>query len=455
MMTASEKCELYMKAYNADKENIDKRIAEGIESNRKGYCKVQFTDEKGNPIKGARVKVNQTDHEFKYGANMFMLDEFKKSEDNAEYRRMFKDYFNLATVPFYWRDFEPEDGKPRFDKNSSKIYRRPASDLCVEYCEQNGILPKLHCLVYDSWTPEWAKTLSVSDLKKRYEKRFREIAEHYCGRMYEFEVINETLINSHSRPLGEERNVVEWAFDLARKHFPNETLVINEAAFPTSLGNADPNALSPYHSAYFYQLENLFMKGVSIDKIGIQCHMFTGVSAHTPEEFDRSVRDHASMANPHSMFRALDALAEFNKPLEITEVTVGTFGDTEEDEELQADILRLWYSIWFSHPAVQTVVYWNTVDGYAYEGNPNWVENNCRGGLLHHDLTPKKSAIMLKKLFGEIWHTDGEFITDDDGCIEFRGFYGDYIATIESNGTLTENKFTLLSRQNNKKYIKI
>ena len=83
---------------------------------------------------------------------------------------MFKEYFNLATVPFYWKDLEPEDGKPRYDKNSPKIYRRPAPDLCMDYCEQNGVAPKLHCLVYNSWTPEWAKVLSTSELKKRYEK---------------------------------------------------------------------------------------------------------------------------------------------------------------------------------------------------------------------------------------------------------------------------------------------
>ena len=46
--------------------------------------------------------------------------------------------------------------------------------------------------------------------------------------------------------------------------------------------------------------------------------------------------------------------------------------------------------------------------------------------MFHHDLTPKKSALMLKKLFGEIWHTDLELTTDKNGYVEFRGFYGDY-----------------------------
>ena len=49
---------------------------------------------------------------------------------------IFKEYFNLATVPFYWNSLEPQENKPRFEKDSEKIYRRPAPDLCLEYCEE-------------------------------------------------------------------------------------------------------------------------------------------------------------------------------------------------------------------------------------------------------------------------------------------------------------------------------
>lgn len=84
-----------------------------------------------------------------------MLDEFDSEEYNRRYRGEFKKYFNLATVPFYWDGLEPEEGKPRYDKNSPKVWRRPSPELCTEYCEENGIMPKLHCLVYDKFIPEW------------------------------------------------------------------------------------------------------------------------------------------------------------------------------------------------------------------------------------------------------------------------------------------------------------
>ena len=428
MMTAQEKRELYMKAYNEHKDEVDARIAEGIEKNRKGWCKVRLTDENGKPLSGKKIKLTQKTHDFKYGANIFMLDEFKDEADNAEYRRFFKEYFNLATVPFYWKDLEPTEGKPRYDKDSEKVYRRPAPELCMEYCEENGITPKLHCLVYESWTPDWLIKLPLDEVKKKYEERFRQISERFSGRMLEFEVINELLCEqqwNHKTALSEERDIVEWSFNTARKYFPNETLVINEGNPIQDLARLD------YRHPYFMMIENALLKGVQIDKIGLQNHLFTGISAHTPEEYDNSVRWDVKMNNPMTHFKGLDIIAELGLPLEFTEVTVPTFGDTEEDEELQADMLKLWYSVWFSHPAVDTIVYWNTVDGSAYAGNSNWNENKCRGGLFHHDLTPKKSALMLKRLFGEIWHTDLELTTDKNGYVEFRGFYGDY--TVETD----------------------
>ena len=429
MMTADEKRELYMEAYNKHKEEVDARIADGIEKNRKGWCKVRLTDQNGNPVAGQKIRLTQKTHDFKYGANIFMLDEFESETDNIEYRRFFKEYFNLATVPFYWDGLESVEGKPRYDKDSEKFYRRPAPELCMEYCEENGISPKLHCLVYDKFIPDWLMKLPLDKVKKKYEERFRQISERFAGRMLEFEVINELLCESgwdRKTALSEERDIVEWSFGTARKFFPDETLVINEGNPIQDLARAG------YRSRYFMMVENALLKGVQIDKIGLQNHLFTGASAHTSEGYEQEVISGVPMNDPMAYFKGLDFISELGLPLEITEVTVSTFGDTPDDEELQADMLRLWYSVWFSHPAVDAVVYWNTVDGYAYTDNSDWVENNCRGGLFHHDLTPKKSALMLKKLFSEIWHTDLELSTDKNGYAEFRGYFGEY--TAEADG---------------------
>lgn len=416
---------LYMQKYEENKEAVDKRIAEGIEANRKGDCRVRFVDETGKAMAGVKVKITQTKHDFKYGANLFLLDELDSEAANQEYRRFFKEHFNLATIPFYWNTLEPQEGNPRFKADSPKIYRRPASDLCMDYCEESGVTPKLHCLFYDKFAPDWLKDADEETAKRKLEKRIREIAERYSGRMFEIEVTNELFcVHDRQTVLGGCRDIVPWCFETARKYFPSDKLTINE-------NNTLPDtAKKDYYSPYFLMCESLLRQDVPIDRIGIQNHLFTGVSALTQEQYDQDVISGLIYNDPQMYFKALDVMTELGKPLEITEVTIPSFGYTPEDEELQADMLKLWFSIWFSHPAVDAVVYWNTIDGCTFVSDA-WNENNCRGGLWHHDLTPKKSAIMLKKLFGEIWHTEMELTTDEDGYIEFRGFYGEYEARAE------------------------
>ena len=114
------------------------------------------------------MKVRQLRHDFKYGANIFGLAETKNgAEHAAAYRERFAAAFNLATLPFYWQANEPEPGKYRFAKDSPYVYRRPPIDLCLEFCEANGIEPKAHCLNYVEvgLFPTWVK----GDVKREKE----------------------------------------------------------------------------------------------------------------------------------------------------------------------------------------------------------------------------------------------------------------------------------------------
>ena len=90
----------------AEKEYMDKRVSEGIEKNRKGDIKIRITGN-GKPLSGTKIKVTQTTHDFHYGANIFMLDQFENEEKNKLYRKYFGESFNIATLPFYWNDLEP------------------------------------------------------------------------------------------------------------------------------------------------------------------------------------------------------------------------------------------------------------------------------------------------------------------------------------------------------------
>ena len=262
------------------------------------------------------------------------------------------------------------------------------------------------------------------------KERIRQIAERYNGRFFEVEVINELLCESGwgkdiKSVISEKRDILEWAFGLARKHMPNETLVINEGNALNSLAKED------YRDRYFMMIDNALKNGIPIDKIGVQHHCFCGVADETEEDYQASIHRGSYMFDPSKILKGLDILAEFGLPLELTEITVPTFGTSEEDEDLQAELLDLLYTTCFSHQAVETLVYWNLPDEYAY-ALPGWNENRCRGGLFRKDMTPKKSAQRLYEMFNKRWHTDIEVVTDENGYAEFRGFYGDYSAELDN-----------------------
>ena len=393
-----------------------------IEKFRKGNLTLRLTDKTGAPIARKRVHITQKTHDFKYGANIFLLDEFPDNERNARYRETFSQYFNLATVPFYWADLEPAEGNLRFAADSPKIYRRPAPDLCLDYCRKAGICAKLHCLFYDAYIPEWLPRQNEAEMLRLYEKRFREISEHYAGgSFYEIEVSNEVLQIpgwTTNSILCERRDTPLWAWKMAEKYFPRDTLVINET---NKLVNV---AKHTYRSPYFLMLENLLKDGAGIDKIGVQHHMFVGVR-HSQEE---DLAQYLDMMDPQNIIKGLQILSAFGKPLEITEVTIPTLAG---DEDLQAEMLRRLYEIWFATPLMETVVYWNTAENTAYvDPDKEWNENAVYGGLFHNDLSPKPAATMLRHLFEHVWHTELDPETDENGYVTFRGFYGDYEARV-------------------------
>ena len=393
----------------------DARVKAGIEANRKGTLKILFKDENGKPCETTHVQIRQL------------------------YKERFAAAFNLATLPIYWRDLEPEQGKPRYAKDSPRIYRRPTPDLCLEWCEAHGIEPKAHCLNYVSKFahPEWATKDGVAREKMFLEKRFRELAERYAHRIPMWEVTNETLIWQDSR-LGiseffEQEDLVEWSFKTAEKYFPANKLVINEAqgyVWQQPYGSRNP---------FYMQVENALLKGCRIDGVGFQAHSFWGSDM-------KNVRTKAKLQyDPQTLFSMLDTFAKLGKPLQITEMTIPAYSEDPGDEAVQAEILREMYRIWFSHPLMEAIIYWNLPDGYAHGATPGDCskgENIYYGGLCRFDMSPKPAYEVIRELFGREWRTDLERDVSG-GRMAFRGFHGTYEIEATSNGKTVTREFHL------------
>ena len=415
-----------LRYYNEQKELTETRVNSGIELYRKGNAKITVKDKDGNPVKGAKVFVNHKNHEFRFGANVFMLDEFECEEKNVKYREDFAKLFNLATIPFYWSDLEPEQGKPRYSVDSPKIYRRPATDLCVNYCLEKGIEPKCHCLNYDNFTPDWAKNVDIATQKKMLTERFRSLSERYADIIPTWEVTNETLqgFNAPRTKFYFEEDFLDWSFRMADRYFPKNRLIIYAYYM------FDWCHFMNDRSAYYMQIKDLLSRGIShLDSIGMQYHSFFPLIEEEKFAYTRY--------NPEHLYNVFDRYADLGKSLQITEMTIPAYSGEAEDEEIQAELLCNFYKVCFSHPAMEAIIYWNLVDGYAAfapQGDMTAGENKFFGGLMRFDMTKKPAYDALYNLIHKEWHTELETGTDESGTASFRGFYGDYELEITVDG---------------------
>ena len=438
-----------LEQFELQKDFMESTVQNNIENNRKGYGTITVKDSEGNIIPDAKISLNQKSHEFKFGANLFMLDELETKEKNDTYKKLFADTFNMATLPFYWNSTEPEKGHLRYDKNSTKFYRRPPIDLCMEFCEANGIEPREHALAFEIFFPTWLReNVPVSEIKKELERRYSEIAERYKDRINTIEVTNEMLWDRQKSKtaISDEPDYVEWCFKLAEKYFPSNQLAINESGY---------FAWGPCRTtnAYYAYTENAMLKGARIDAIGLQYHMFF----QKADEYDRT----RTFYDPQKLYDMLDLYARLGKPLQITEVTLSAYSELAEDEEIQAKLLEYLYTIWFSHKNVEQIIYWNLVDGYCYvptanpeviansQGNMTMGENIFYGGLLRFDMSPKPAFKALKNLIENVWHTQGDYTADANGSAKFKGFYGDYDVTVTAGGKTAAKTVKLYSKGKN------
>ena len=168
---------------------------------------------------------------------------------------------------------------------------------------------------------------------------------------------------------------------------------------------------------------------------------------------EKEAEETAQFYDPERIFDVLDTYAKLGRSIQITELTIPAYAYTEEDEEIQAEIIRHLYSMWFSHPAMEAILYWNLADGFAHgakQGDMTAGENYFHGGLLRYDFTPKASCRMIQDLFQKVWRTNLSLDTETDG-LAFKGFYGTYELEITADGK-TEKRDIHLDRHSNNKF---
>ena len=305
---------------------------------------------------------------------------------------------------------------------------------------------KGHPLVWHSYYPKWRPDDPLEAMV-RTEQHITEIASRYGDSIKRWEVVNE--------PCERRTWEVKWcnlpedyvfrSFDTAAKCFPaGDRLMINEA--PTF------SWVEFYgtESRYYGLIRELLGRSARVDEIGFQFHIMKEPiwreilagqnSAPGREGMDEKTPLIKSgyYFTPSNVFKVLDRYGDFGRPLAITEITFPTLPNTPEGERYQAILARNFYRLWFSHPNVNAITWWNVVDGTAIE-----VQDKLHGGLLNRDLSLKPAFTALDQLINHDWKTKFETNCATGGEVSFRGFHGDYTVTAKSGSKTVKQTFRL------------
>jgi endo-1,4-beta-xylanase len=398
-----------------EQEYIEK-ARHNIEQYRKGGALLVFMDESGRPLENVRVEINQVSQDFLFGALLFEIAGHAGSQPfkEDEFRKRFKDLFNLGILPFYWASYERVPGQPQWQRNQA------AMDWAIE----NGITLKGHPLGWTSpsGTPRWLLGLPPETATDLYRARIQNNVIGYKGKIDIWDVVNEPV------------NTVPWDVAMRDKD-NNNNLRYNVTGYGTDdfadwvelsykwAHEANPDgdyilneyftlAIPEIRDRFYDLIKELRRRNAPISGIGIQ--------GHEPREM---------WFSPVEMYRTFDLYSEFGLPLHITEFIPQSAGkaitgwrEGTWNEENQAEFAEQFYTLAFGHPSMASITWW------AFTDRNVWLEG---GGLLDREYNPKPVYNRLRRLIKEEWMTrDLHMVTDADGKITFRGFFGRYDITV-------------------------
>jgi endo-1,4-beta-xylanase len=221
-------------------------------------------------------------------------------------------------------------------------------DTAYEFAKENHLPFKLHTLVWGAQQPAWLGGLSAAEQLAELDEWMSELAARYPN-VALIDVVNEPL---HQPPPyaaalgGAGATGWDWvvsSFEMARSHFPNAELLLNDYSILTMASSTQD---------YLKIVKILKDRGL-IDGIGEQGHFYE----RTP--------DLATItAN-------LGALQATGLPLYISELDLNLADDAQ-----QANRMRDLFTAFWSNPSVLGITHWGYLQSNVWQPDSHLVRND-------------------------------------------------------------------------------
>ena len=358
-----------------------------IRQHRMGEFRIQVRDANGQPVAHRKLEILQTAHHFPFGTAVdapTILD--RQSQDAAKYREILLQHFNTATIESHLK-------WPHLERD-----RRTGPDA-ARWLHQQGLRVRGHALVWPSWqyTPASLRKLAgqPDQLRQAILEHIRRTVTELQGICAYWDVVNEPFANNDILKILGDSAMVDW-FREAHDADPQAQLFLNDYEFVTNAGKSHTHQDFTVRTA-----QSLRQQGAPIHGVGEQAHFGWRL---TP---------------PERVYELLDQLASTGLSVHITELDINI-----SDRELQADYMRDFLTICYSHPQVDAIILWGFWEKshwapLAALWDKNW------------NLRPVGKAFL--ELLEEQWKTRTVIETDAEGRATLRGFFGQYLVRDAQN----------------------
>ena len=221
----------------------------------------------------------------KYALIGSSLNQYQSDGSDAAASAVVRQHFNTAVAENCMKSevLRPKENKFRFG----------LADEFVSYCEQNGLKPIGHCLIWHSQAPKWfftdslGQTVSREVMIERIQKHISRVVGRYKGRIHGWDVVNEAVEGDGSfrqspfyKIIGED--FIEIAFRAAHEADPDAELYYNDYSM-SDVGKRETVCRI---------VRNLKQKGIRIDAVGMQSH--NGLNYPDLTEYEKSIEAFAA-----------------------------------------------------------------------------------------------------------------------------------------------------------------